>query len=123
MRHQGILTLLLVLSLNGTALAAEKLFHNGKIYTENPKHPWAEALLVRGERLAFVGSNRAAMAMAGPDAQRHDLGGKLVLPGLIDSHTHPGYIAKFNGLLDLPEADSREAQMASRRPARIAYGH
>ncbi len=87
------------------------LYHDGRIYTADPAMPWAEAMVIRDGRLDYVGSNEDATANAGQDAYRYNLKSRLVLPGLIDSHTHPGFIAKFNGLLPLPEADSREAQM------------
>ena len=49
---------------------------------------WAEALLVRGERIAAVGRRDAVRAAAGPDARRVDLGGRVAIPAFNDAHQH-----------------------------------
>ncbi|MFC1783556.1 amidohydrolase, partial [Planctomycetota bacterium] len=48
----------------------------------------AEAAAVRGDKIVFVGSNDEVKAYIGPETEVLELGGKLVLPGLIDSHGH-----------------------------------
>ncbi|NLK19794.1 MAG: amidohydrolase family protein, partial [Synergistaceae bacterium] len=60
------------------------LFLNGKVYTPSG---WAEALLTNGQTIAAVGAASDLALMAG-DAERVDLGGRLMLPGLIDGHMH-----------------------------------
>lgn len=61
---------------------------NGRIYTVNPAQPWAEAVAIRGDRIMAVGSSDEIARHTGSATQRIDLGGRLVLPGLIDSHIH-----------------------------------
>jgi predicted amidohydrolase YtcJ len=51
-------------------------------------HPDAEAIAMRDGRIVFVGSDRDAAAYRGPRTRLIDLGGKTVLPGLIDAHVH-----------------------------------
>lgn len=63
------------------------LFRNARIFTADQR-PWAEALVVDGERLAYVGDRATAERVAGPDALIHDLGGATVLPGFVDGHAH-----------------------------------
>ncbi|WP_333482062.1 amidohydrolase [Arthrobacter sp. B2a2-09] len=67
------------------------LYRNAKIFTADGPAS-AEALLVEGERLAFVGSEAEALRLAGlagpAPASVVDLGGAFVLPGFIDAHTH-----------------------------------
>ena len=63
------------------------LFH-GTIVTMNPQYPRAEALLVRGERIVFVGTRAEAMAHATPNVQEIDLGTQALLPGFHDAHLH-----------------------------------
>ena len=65
---------------------------NGRIYTEDPKQPWARALLVQGERIAYVGDAGTAewARLVGHSTPVHDLHNRLVLPGFVDAHTHPG---------------------------------
>jgi predicted amidohydrolase YtcJ len=67
---------------------AERLLTNGRIYTLGRQAAWAEALLARDGRVVAVGEAAAARAAAGPDPEVLDLGGRLVLPGLIDPHNH-----------------------------------
>jgi predicted amidohydrolase YtcJ len=71
-----------------TALAQERVLVNGKIFTGNPQQPYAEAVSIRGGKIVAVGSRHEVDASVGADAQVVDLGGKTLLPGLIDSHVH-----------------------------------
>src|ERR1041385_6711527 len=61
---------------------------NANIYTVDDAHPRAQAMVIRDGKGFFVGDNRGALAIAGTNAQRLDLGGKTVLPGLNDAHGH-----------------------------------
>jgi predicted amidohydrolase YtcJ len=67
---------------------ADLIVVNARIYTSDQNHPMAAALAVRGDRIAFVGSRREAEALAGPNTTRLDLGGKTVIPGMVDAHAH-----------------------------------
>lgn len=62
----------------------------GKIYTGDPAKPWAEAVAMERARISAVGSNDTIRALAGGVTRVIDLGGRLVVPGLNDAHTHPG---------------------------------
>jgi predicted amidohydrolase YtcJ len=66
----------------------ELILHNGRIYTVDPAHPWAEAVAVTAGRFVAVGSNKKILSLAGPATEKHNLAGRLALPGLIDSHIH-----------------------------------
>ncbi len=66
----------------------EKAFINGKIYTVNEKQPIVEAVLIRGNKIIFTGSNLDAKKMFTPKTEIIDLNGKLMLPGFIDAHAH-----------------------------------
>lgn len=69
--------------------APDKIYYNAKVLTMADKQPAAEAFAIRGEHFVAVGSSAAMLALAGPATQKIDLHGRNVLPGLIDSHTHP----------------------------------
>ena len=60
---------------------------NARVWTGDTTRPWAEALAVRDDRIAAVGSSAAVRKLAG-SARVVDAGGKLVVPGFIDSHVH-----------------------------------
>ncbi len=71
-----------------TLQQADLVVTNARIYTSDVNRPAAEALAVRGGRIAFVGSNRGALALAGPRTERLDLAGKTVITGMVDAHAH-----------------------------------
>ena len=66
----------------------EKIYHNGIIWTGDQMNPEANAMIVRAEKIVFIGSNSQAMTMVNDNAIRIDLQGKFVTPGFIDNHVH-----------------------------------
>ena len=60
---------------------------NGSVWTMDDRLPRAEAVFVRDGRIAHVGSNKDVLALAGR-AKRFDAGGRTVVPGFVDTHTH-----------------------------------
>ena len=79
---------------------ATRVLTNGKFFTSNDKQPWAEAVVIKGNKFAYVGSNEEALKQA-DGAKVEDLGGKLVTPGIIDGHLHFFGANMFEGLLVL----------------------
>jgi predicted amidohydrolase YtcJ len=63
-------------------------FYNGKVYTVNPNMPFAEAVVVEGNKIIFVGSNDEIKGYTDNTSKLIDLSGKLMLPGFIDNHVH-----------------------------------
>lgn len=51
----------------------------------------ASAVAVGGGRIPYVGDDAKAKALAAPDAERIDLAGRTLLPGLTDAHVHPAW--------------------------------
>ena len=66
----------------------------------------AEALLVEGDRVAAVGTEDEVRRAAPTGADRHELGGRLVVPGLADAHLHLGELARARDGLDVSRARS-----------------
>ena len=73
----------------GPGDSATTVFRNGRVYTVAGPAPWAQAVAVTGNTISYVGDDAGAMALAGPDTRVIDLGGKLLMPGFVEGHTHP----------------------------------
>jgi predicted amidohydrolase YtcJ len=71
-----------------SANPADLLFINGKIVTQDAASSVAEALAVEAGHIAATGSSEQLRKLAGPSTKVIDLGGRTVIPGLIDSHIH-----------------------------------
>jgi predicted amidohydrolase YtcJ len=67
---------------------ADSIVFRGKVYTLNPKQPWAEALAVRNGNIVAVGSNSDILSLRGSKTRIVDAAGNLVLPGFTDTHVH-----------------------------------
>jgi hypothetical protein len=67
---------------------ADYVFVNGELVTVDAAGRIAEALAVGGERILAVGANEHVRPWVGPNTTVVDLGGRTVLPGLIDAHAH-----------------------------------
>jgi predicted amidohydrolase YtcJ len=82
---------------SGAALGAAQaggaatIFYDAQVFTGEPAHPYANAVAIRGERIVAVGELGAVERSAGTGARRIDLKGKFLMPGMIDSHSHPIY--------------------------------
>ena len=105
------------------AQPADMVMVNAKLATLDAASSFAEALAVRDGRLILVGSNAAALGLAGPATRRIDAGGRLVIPGLIDSHMHAvraalSYATEVNWIdvRTIPEALERLRLKARERP-------
>ena len=64
-----------------------RLLHNARIYTLNPDHPVASAMLVDRERILAVGEEDDLAGLV----EKEDLRGRVILPGLTDAHLHLQY--------------------------------
>jgi len=93
------------------------LLTDAHVRTFDPARPWAEAVGILGDRVAYVGS-----ASEAPQAKMvRRLDGALVTPGIIDSHNHLllGFdpdAASLEGAETLAEVRQRIAQLADERP-------
>ncbi|MFL5463796.1 MAG: amidohydrolase [Gemmatimonadaceae bacterium] len=90
MRHLS--TYLALAALAPVVLAAQTsadlVLINGRIYTVDNARPVVSALAVRGGRVAFIGSDAEAKALANPSTTVIDLKGAAVVPGFVDAHAH-----------------------------------
>lgn len=67
---------------------ADLVVTNARIYTVDDSRPVVEAFAVRDGRVLFAGSTREAMALKGASTRVLDLGGRTVIPGMVDAHAH-----------------------------------
>src|SRR5882762_1697368 len=67
----------------------ELILHNGHIVTMSAANPVAEAVAISRGRFLAVGKNTEVINLTAPGIRKIDLGGKTVLPGFIDAHSHP----------------------------------
>ena len=67
--------------------ATDIVFRRGRFFTAGDV-PWAESVVVSGDRLAAVGGDGEVAAAYGPDTEVVDLGGRFALPGVTDAHFH-----------------------------------
>ena len=65
------------------------ILHSGKVVTVDREFSIAEAVAISGDRITAVGKNGEVRSLAASNTRLVDLEGKTVLPGLIDTHTHP----------------------------------
>lgn len=82
------------------------ILHHGQIATVDAKFSLVEAIAIRGERIARVGKNDEILALRGERTRLLDLKGKFVLPGLMDSHVHPGSASMHEFDHPIPEMQS-----------------
>ncbi|WP_313201227.1 amidohydrolase [Pseudomonas sp.] len=68
--------------------AVDVIFHNAKVYTAEPGQPLQQAVAVAGEKIVAVGSDQAVLGLKAKGTQVIDLGGKVLMPGMLDSHSH-----------------------------------
>src|SRR6202030_1732994 len=78
----------IVVTAFGQSAAPDLVLYNGKIFTSNEAHPYAQAIAIRGERISGVGDSKTIMGLAGRNTKLLDLGGRTVIPGINDAHMH-----------------------------------
>jgi len=66
----------------------ETILFNGFIVTQNKQYPYAEGIAIGQGQITVVGKNSDVLHLSGPGTEAIDLGGRLVLPGFIDTHIH-----------------------------------
>ncbi len=100
---------------------ADWLITGARVYTVNPAQPWAEAVAIKGDKIVFVGSAREAKKFTGKQTRVIEAGGKLLLPGIQDSHVH-----FLSGSLNLTRVDlsgTRSVEEIQDRIRRFAAAH
>jgi predicted amidohydrolase YtcJ len=71
-----------------SAQSVTMILVNGKVWTENPAQPVAQAVALSGSSILAVGDDAKIRKLAGRETQIIDLQGHLLLPGFNDAHVH-----------------------------------
>jgi len=69
--------------------AADRVYRNGRVYTDDGHGTIAQAIAIREGRIVYVGSDDGLVPFIGPSTKVTDLQGRFLMPGLIDGHMHP----------------------------------
>jgi len=94
---------------------ADLVLLHGNVITVDAKRPRAQAIAVRGDRIAAVGSDAEISKLAGPGTRTIDLRGRLAIPAFIEGHGHNLALGESKLVLDLAPAktwDDIVAQVA-----------
>ena len=84
------------------AMVADTVYTNGRIYTVNQDQPWAEAVAIKDGKFIEVGTVADAEAVTGEGTEVIDLGGSFAMPGIGDTHLHPGLLMAKRAFCALP---------------------
>ena len=100
------------------------IFHNGTVLTMEAGQPQASAIAITGDSIVAVGDQAQVLALKGPATRVIDLGGRTLMPGFVDPHTHllgsagetglenAQYAALASGITSLGEAYCDPALLA-----------
>ena len=114
MSFQNFVAIILVcLTTHSFAQTADSIYINGDVYTSDARQPWAEAIAVSNDKFVFVGDEINAQDFADENTAIFDLDGRMVIPGLIDAHTHPGMVALTVGHSEFEYAYSKPELLQS----------
>ena len=69
-------------------MPADLIFTNGAVYTVDRNRSWATGLAIKDGKLVAVGTDLQMDSFRGPSTRAVDLGGRMVMPGIIDVHNH-----------------------------------
>ena len=86
---------------------------NARVWTGDPRRPWADAVAVTGDRITAVGSSAEVRKLARPVTRLVDAQGKMLVPGFIDAHVH--FIEGGFGLTSVQLRDAKTREEFIRR--------
>jgi hypothetical protein len=99
-----------------------RLISGGAIFTADPERPWAQALLVEGDRIVATGGQEIIDDCVNLDIERVDIADGLVVPGFVDGHVHVAMTgssmlkAQLQGAGSLEEIQKRILEWAQANP-------
>jgi len=117
----GLLVSLAAATCGGGAVAAtlqtppDLIIFNGKIFTSDSEHPYAQALAIRGAQIVAVGDSDSVKTLGAARTRRIDVGGRTVIPGINDAHDHieinPSNLVEVDFEADNPTTDDLRKEL------------
>lgn len=98
---------------------ADLIVTNARIYTVDDSRPVVAAMAVRAGRVVFAGDARGALTLRGAQTRVVDLGGRTVIPGMVDAHGHVANLGAALANVDLVGSTSVD-DVVARVVARVA---
>ena len=86
--HLGFTLLAVLGAAHAQNNSADLIVINANIFTGSDAHPHAEAIAIKGDRIIAVDTNEKINALAGTQTKKIDAAGRLVIPGILDTHIH-----------------------------------
>lgn len=94
---------------------ADYIFVNGDILTMEDENPYAEAVAVCDRQIIFVGNKEEAMTYRDNQTELIDLNGKTLIPGIIESHSHPiGFVEQCLSIRLTGEATASQRNLLAK---------
>lgn len=117
-------SLLPILALAASAHCADFILHHGKIVTVDTAFSTHTAMAVEKGRIVKLGNDAEVLALKTAETRVIDLGGKMVLPGLMDSHTHPtgACMTEFDHPIPVMESVEDVLRHVRERAAKLKEG-
>ena len=104
--------------------AAETIIIDGKVFTLDAQHPWAQAVAMMGDKIVAVGEDAQIEKLREPGTKVIDAAGRLVLPGFVDCHIHflDGSLSlgrvNLEGAKDASDIQQRLRDYAAKHPGK-----
>lgn len=92
------------------ATPADTVMRNGYIYTVDGQDSVQQAIAIAGGKIIYVGSDAGVGGYIGKQTQLIDLAGRMLMPGFVDAHMHPGDGGRAMTLCDLKYQTMTRAQ-------------
>ena len=109
-------------SAQSRVVTADLILTNGRIYTVDDTRPVVEAVAVALGKMLFAGNAAGALALKNASTKVVDLGGRTVIPGMVDAHGHVSglgdalHIVDLTGTSSYDEVVARVAERARKIP-------
>jgi predicted amidohydrolase YtcJ len=92
------------------ATPADTVMRNGYVYTVDGQSSVQQAIAISGGKIVYVGSDAGVDGYIGKQTQLIDLAGRMLMPGFVDAHMHPGDGGRAMTLCDLKYQTMTRAQ-------------